>query len=82
MCNSSLPRVRKEKTIKATRWGSRLVKGKEKATALESEREELHTEHPKDTCLDTGPYRRWEFNTSWQHESETYQRTYILNSQF
>ena len=50
MCNSSLLRVRKEKTVKATYWGSRPVKAGHSPAV---KRGELHDEHREDTCLDT-----------------------------
>lgn len=55
MCNSSLLRVRKEKTVKATYWGRGPVKGKERPQPC-SQKEKRHMmSPPEDTCLHTRP---------------------------
>lgn len=46
----------KGKNSQSHTLGKQASEGQGKATASQSEREELHAEHPKDTCLDTVPY--------------------------
>lgn len=53
MCNTSLLRVRKEKTAKATHQGSKLMK--DEGGPQPCSHKELHDKCPEDACLDPGP---------------------------
>lgn len=81
MPNSSPSRVRKEKTVKATGWGSRPVKGKERPQPYHQKEKSYLLSTPRTPAWTQG-LTDWEFNTPWQHQYESYQRTYMLKSQF